>query len=347
MQAIIRVAVISAFIFILVLGASVVFSYAKHFTTFTEFFAGSFKEHQDKKAELLFVGDVMLARSVEKRLAEHGADYPYLRLPKQEEHSFRIANFEASIPTEHRHTQDGTFAFSVHEKYLKALHEHGFHYLGLANNHSYDFGSSNFLNTKEVLKEQGFTAFGDQVDQGSSTIAYTDASGVRVALIGVYAVFEKPESEALLQLLMRAQEKSDMQVVYIHWGTEYELIHSTFQENLAKELISYGADAIIGHHPHVVQDIAIYDNVPVFYSLGNFVFDQFFSKEVQEGLMVKLRVEKNVLTYTLEPITSADVRSQPRLMNEEEKVNFLKKLSERSSEEYRSSIASGSLTFPR
>jgi poly-gamma-glutamate synthesis protein (capsule biosynthesis protein) len=114
--------------------------------------------------------------------------------------------------------------------------------------------------------------------------------------------------------------------VYVHWGNEYELKHSEQQEALAHYVIDSGIDAVIGHHPHVVQDIEIYNGKPIFYSLGNFIFDQYFSGDVQTGLVVKVYIQKDTITYTLVPISSIGRASQPYIMPIEQKTTFLSML---------------------
>src|SRR5690606_29076429 len=95
---------------------------------------------------------------------------------------------------------------------------------------------------------------------------------------------------------------------------EYELVHDELQETLAKALVDAGADAVMGHHPHVVQDVAFYDGVPIFYSLGNFIFDQYWNEHVQTGLGVEMRIEAGQIAYQLIPFTTARSRNQPMVM---------------------------------
>lgn len=98
---------------------------------------------------------------------------------------------------------------------------------------------------------------------------------------------------------------------------------------------------IIGHHPHVVQEIEEYNGKYIFYSLGNFIFDQYFSKDTQEGLLVQVTLEDEKLSYTLLPVKS--VRSQPMLMEGEEKQAFLDALAKRSSKTILQHVATGKL----
>lgn len=80
-------------------------------------------------------------------------------------------------------------------------------------------------------------------------------------------------------------------LVSVHWGVEYETRHNQFQEDFAHKLIDAGAEAVIGHHPHVPQDTERYNGKPIVYSLGNFLFDQGFSEETKKGMYVLLDLQ--------------------------------------------------------
>ncbi len=106
-----------------------------------------------------------------------------------------------------------------------------------------------------------------------------------------------------------------------------------------------GAEAVIGHHPHVVQDIELYKGVPIFYSLGNFIFDQYYSTEVQEGLWVEMEVAAdNSVEYTLKGVTSIGSWSAPRFMSAYENDVFLQTLAKKSTKSIYEQIESGKIT---
>ena len=112
----------------------------------------------------------------------------------------------------------------------------------------------------------------------------------------------------------------------MHAGTEYTRKPNQRQIDFARAAIDAGADIVIGHHPHWIQDIEIYQGKPIFYSLGNFVFDQMWSQETREGLIVKIQISNaKVQKAELMPII-IDNYCCPRLADEEEKVKILKKI---------------------
>ena len=113
------------------------------------------------------------------------------------------------------------------------------------------------------------------------------------------------------------------------------------QQNLAHELIDAGTDVVIGHHPHVVQEIELYNGKFIFYSLGNAVFDQYFSEETQKGLGVEILLNNRGAEYTLHPLTSE--RSQLQLMADDDARAFLKGLSRRSTKAPQDQIIAGTV----
>ena len=113
-------------------------------------------------------------------------------------------------------------------------------------------------------------------------------------------------------------------IVFIHWGVEYQHTPQDSQITFAHQLIDQGVIAIIGMHSHVVQSFEIYKHHPIFYSLGNFIFDQYFSTATQEGLTVNLVIRPSQIKVSLFPVKI--IKSQPQLMNQNEKKTFLNKL---------------------
>ncbi len=293
---------------------------------------------------MLFLGDIMLARNVETLIRANGRYYPLKGIRDLlAEHTVVIGNFEASIPERHIHTPSFTFAFSVMPEMATALTDTGITDVTLANNHAYDFGVAAYEHTKKVLTDAGLTVGGNPQSVSDTDVIYHTIDEVTVAIIPIHATITTPPLSDIRGVLARAAEKSDVQVASIHWGTEYVHTANDTQRTLAHALIDAGADAIIGHHPHVVQNIEEYRGAPIFYSLGNCIFDQYWSTAVQEGLTVALSFTKKNAHYTLIPITSIDTKSAPRPMNRVERVQFLDTLAEGSSPSLQDGIRAGEL----
>jgi gamma-polyglutamate biosynthesis protein CapA len=291
---------------------------------------------------MVFVGDVMLARNVEVLMDREGVGYPFagLTLDLLAPNSAIVGNFEASMALPHVPTPALHMRFSVAEKNLAPLREAGFTHLSLANNHSLDYGVEGYENTVSLLQQHSLSVFGHNQTLGEHSISYVKTPRGTVALIGINASQQIPSKRDLTFLLNEAGKESDLQIAYVHWGEEYEPIHSRAQELLATELVAGGIDLIVGHHPHVVQDIDVVNGVVVFYSLGNYVFDQYFEPEVMEGLVLSLDFTEDPVV-TLLPVGSSAPLSQPTLMEQKRHQDFLLELSSRSHADLKETIKAG------
>ncbi|MES2749516.1 MAG: CapA family protein [Patescibacteria group bacterium] len=297
---------------------------------------------------LTFVGDVLLARNVEFLMKTRGVGYPFKNVPELlgADNVAVIGNFESAILEQHRQTPSYVTTFSVDKNLLPTLSQADFTHMSLANNHSFDYGSTTFSFTRQSLELAGITPFGHpSVVDGLSTVIIPNGT-VTIGVLALNRVFTPITPEQITISLQALASTTDFQVVYIHWGEEYMLKHSATQESYARQFIDAGADAIIGHHPHVVQDIDVYNGAPIFYSLGNFIFDQYFSVDVEQGLVVKLSFLAESVQYELVPVSSENSHSQPALMAEAERALFLANLARRSNPLYKENIKSGKLILP-
>lgn len=280
-----------------------------------------------------FFGDVMLARNVERLLSQQGNDYVLKNFEIPTKTDFSVINFESAMVEPHVLTPNFTFRFATNPDLLPSLSPLSVTHASLANNHGLDYGASGYALTKDKLQQNNIETFGHPTIFSSTTsVKYLSKDNMTLALIAVHTLFSVPTEADIKAVMDEAKNQSDLQIIYIHWGDEYELVANASQRRLAEILISHGANVIVGHHPHVVQNIEIINGVPVFYSLGNFIFDQYFSSDVMEGLVVDMVIDESI-TYNLYPITSQGTHSQPRLMTDEERLMFLQKLAERSGEE--------------
>lgn len=188
-------------------------------------------------------------------------------------------------------------------KYLKVTT------VGLANNHTMNRGAAGLKKTKEILTAAGIDWSGDPNKNDDNSIRRYSQGDITVALLPVNVFMGAAGVEKLIRL---EKSKNNFVIVLPHWGNEYEATHSAAQEKLARTWIGAGADLIVGAHPHVIQDAQIINNKIVFYSLGNFIFDQMFSKETQEGIILSGIISKDKIKLVLTPIVSK--RMKPEIM---------------------------------
>ncbi len=313
-------------LFVAIVGAGV------HLTVvnFPEFRIPSFEFWQFVEtyddAHVLFVGDIMLGRNVEVLGEQNGTSYSFRKVEELiRSADLAVGNFEGTIPQNHIPTQSLGMTFSIEEKYMQELHNAGIDVLSLANNHALDYGPQSYENTLSVCSQYGISCFGHPLTVTSSSTSIKKVGDTTIGFLFMHTLFTEPDLDALQAVVTELKQKSDFQIVFVHWGNEYELLHSYKEEGLAHLLIDNGIDAVIGHHPHVIQDIEIYNDKPIFYSLGNFIFDQYFSDEVQKGLGIDLMFERDRVIYTLIPFSSKDSRSQPYVVTGDERMEIYKR----------------------
>ena len=280
--------------------------------------------------DFLFFGDIMLDRNVGKIIKKDNNNLNNLlsAIPVNffTNHDIVGANLEGAV------TQNGTHAppinsndFAFAPELVKNFKDnYYFDFFNIANNHVTDQGQAGFEETQKNLEDLSLNFVGcpdKQVDDCSVKIIKINGKTIGVAGFSmVYGVF--PVDKALEKIKSLASS-TEMVVVNIHWGSEYEHRFSKAQQNLAYKMIDAGADVIIGHHPHVIQGMEIYNNHPIFYSLGNFIFDQYFSSDTQEELAVNLKYQNNVWDIVITPLSSN--RSHISIMEEPAKQKLLQK----------------------
>jgi poly-gamma-glutamate synthesis protein (capsule biosynthesis protein) len=261
---------------------------------------------------VLFVGDIMLGRGVESLMEEYGMEYPFQNVRKRiTEASLSVGNLEGIVSEKHIHTPSMTFQFSIRSEYLSYVHAVGIDVLSLANNHSNDYGDGALAYTRALCIQSNLLCGGGPTMTPEYSTVVTEVHGKKIGLFFLQTVTQTPAFDDIMKQIMSLRTESDIQIAYVHWGDEYALTHNVAQELLAKKLIDSGIDAVIGLHPHVVQDIGMYKGKPIFYSLGNFIFDQYFSTDVQEGIAVLMDIDDTKIVYSLLGHTSIATRAQP------------------------------------
>lgn len=280
-------------------------------------------------ASMLLFPDMMLGRNVASLSAKgDGFDYPFQRLEGIERQFFRgfnllVANLEGPI-TSFRASTQKSISFGFDPAVVPVLKKYGFDLLSLANNHGNDQGKQGLADTRKYLDQAGIGHFGDPLREDSSFVAIREVGGMDIAFVGFNLTDHRVDDTVLTKTIQNARASADLVVVFVHWGAEYSRYPTNQQKEWGKLFIDSGADVVVGHHPHVVETVEVYNNHPIFYSLGNFIFDQYFSKETQEGLGVGAVAGAKTIKYYLIPYTIP--KSQPTLMGHAERQIFLQNL---------------------
>ena len=260
---------------------------------------------QGPDPSILFVGDIMLDRSV----ARHAMASSTGALFKGVLGLFRtadanVANLEGAITQNPSIAQiDHTILHFTFDPVLaqNALAPLNLSAASLANNHAYDFGVSGFDATRQYLEGWGIQAFGHPYNVRNLS-AQMVLRGKTICLVGYHSLYDATTTEVVAEVA-NIKPGCYRVVVFAHWGQEYEPVADAAQERQAHEFIDAGADLVVGAHPHVVQNVEVYRDRAIFYSLGNFMFDQNFSWATTHGLAVKATFGATSTTYNLTPIT--------------------------------------------
>lgn len=274
------------------------------------------------------------SRSLNAYYDENGPAY-FLQSVKPvfEADDLTIVNMEGTL-TESTSRMDKTFAFKGPADYTKILTEGSVEAANLANNHSRDYGEQSYTDTIAALDAAGIVNF------GYDRTAVMDVNGVKVGLVGTYELAEGMGCEEEMIANIKAVEDQGAQIVIVsfHWGIERENYPDETQVSLAHSAIDHGADLVLGHHPHVLQGIEVYNGKNIVYSLGNFcfggnsnpsdkdtmIFQQTFT--VQNGELVEDNVT-NVIPCSLSSESGRNTY-QPTPLEGEEKDRVIAKIEE-------------------
>lgn len=256
---------------------------------------------KEESFTISFVGDMMFDRYIRERAALTGYDVILSdTAPLFENSDLIIGNLEGPISAlapvaDWRDSGPNHYKFTFATSVASTLHTFGFSAVNLANNHIMNFGDEGLSQTKYWLGENDVEYLGAP-DELYVPWRYTSGS----IPIVVYALdsWHTRDVALLLEKISKEQEESFV-AVYMHWGDEYDRVPNNGQRELARALVDAGVDLIVGTHPHVIQTKEQYHNAWVYYSLGNFVFDQYFDENVRCGAVLHAHIAKDG-TYTVE-----------------------------------------------
>lgn len=248
---------------------------------------------QKEKTVILFGGDMMFDRTVRLAMEENGDDF-ILSCVKDTLASadLVVANLEGPItsnPSKSLGSVIGSpenFTFTFPTSTASLLKRHNISLVALGNNHITNFGGEGVRETKDWLSRAGVRHFGDPYVSENDRVARLDLGGIPFSFVS-WSDWTGGTKEEVLAQITHEKLSGRRPVVMAHWGEEYVAANGN-QKALAKAFVDAGAVLVIGGHPHVVQEREFYRGVPIYYSLGNFVFDQYWNEEVRTGLLVRV-----------------------------------------------------------
>jgi len=218
----------------------------------------------------------------------------------------RLGNLECVVATLGS-AGDKNYTFRAHPRALPVLKRH-FDALALANNHSGDFGREAFVEMLGLLNGVQLGQFGGGHNLSEAhTPLILERKGLRIALLGYNEFMPRSfeadhnapgvawsEDEQVVADIRRARSfyQADLVIPVMHWGWENELTSNARQRQLARLMVDAGADAVIGGHPHVTQEIEYYQGKPIIYSVGNFVMKETDNARQRQGWVLRLQLDK-------------------------------------------------------
>ncbi|MES2215792.1 MAG: CapA family protein [Patescibacteria group bacterium] len=277
---------------------------------------------------LVFVGDIMLSRNIGSLMVENNDwGYPFEHVKDfLKKADLTFANFENPVSTRGENV-GSIYSFRVDPRVLQGMTDSGIDVVSIANNHIWDWGPEAFADTLTLLPASDITPVGGGNDYATvHTPVVKDVKGTKIAFLAYTRLVPGflsrtdsvpavayPTIEQIALDVDVAKTMADLVVVSFHWGNEYETKHNAEQELWAHAAIDAGANLVVGHHPHVMQEVERYNDGYIAYSLGNFVFDQNFSEDTSKGLVLEVLVDDKKIQEVKQHIVTFNKTYQPSL----------------------------------
>ncbi|MGB4504015.1 MAG: CapA family protein [Syntrophaceticus sp.] len=293
-------------------------------------------------------GDLMLSRRVAVAMTENGTYYPFEQMaPLLKKSDLTFGNLETSLSRRGTPIPGKGIWFRSDPAVAGALKEAGYDVLSIANNHILDYDSPALLDTLEFLREQGIDPVGGgrDLDEAVQPVI-KEFKGQKIAFIAatemadIFWSYQYPRTfearpdipgvqkfdvDELVNTVSSLRDQVDTIVVSLHWGTEYSDYPEEYQKEAAHRLVDAGAKLVIGHHPHCLQGVEMYNGSFIAYSLGNFVYDKQRRPKCQETVLIKTFFQgKELERVELYPVMIS--YEQPRTAQRDDADRILQKM---------------------
>lgn len=249
----------------------------------------SIPSHDPNVRTLLVTGDVIPARGVDYFASQrHDFLWPFRPTAAYTSNAdITFINLETPLFAGCPVNPNSGFTFCGDARFVNGLTLMGADVANLANNHLSNYGAQGITLTEQLLNSHGI------LTSGLGPVAVINVRGIKFGFIGFNGVGRAIDKTALKEGIARARQLADIVVVQFHWGKEYERQPMPAPEvptpddpvTIGHDAIDWGADIVIGNHPHWYQGVEIYHGKLITYAHGNFVFDQMWSEETREGVI--------------------------------------------------------------
>ncbi len=267
---------------------------------------------------VVFTGDILLDRGVRRVIDKHGVDHLFTEGVDSMFRSAQVVVGNLECPaTKIQSPVQKLYIFRGEPEWLEALKRHGITHLNLANNHSIDQGREGLIDTRQNIINTGITAIGAGANMTEAAepvlLSRTPRNvwlvpSLRLALENYAYLPDKPcvSQEPMDSLLnrvhrLRKADSTAVIIVSLHWGGEHTMHPVNSQRWDARQIIRAGADVLVCHHTHTLQDVEDINGHSVFYSIGNFIFDQ-SKPENTKACLVRLKITAETVTTEAIPL---------------------------------------------
>lgn len=285
----------------------------------------------DTQIVMTFVGDCTVG--CEDRLLNK--DYSFAKVVEREgygyflskvkdffsEDDLTVANFEGVLKDTHYGAANKTYCFRGLPDYAQILVLGSVEAVNLANNHTGDYGATGRITTLKALKAANVKTF----DETSEYIF--EKNGIKIAFCGFWGVGFNKRADIAARIRQLKEEGANAVICALHFGEEYATYHNKVQTQVARMVIDAGADLVVGHHPHIVQGMEVYNSRTIFYSVGNFLFGGNAEVRSNESLVPRVTMTfsddgtylgQQVLLYPANESGNTEMNDyQPRLVQGE------------------------------
>ncbi len=272
-------------------------------------------EEEISEIKIIVAGDMMLDRGVEYMVNKFGKGdfkFPFLKIANYlKEADIVFGNLEGPI-SERGKKLGSIYSFRHNPKIIEGLKYANFNVISLANNHALDYGREALEDTMNILKENEIEYVGAGFNEKEAfSVKIKEVKGQKIGFLSFTNIgtkefkagnnfsgisfIEKEDLEKVKEIIKEAKEKVDFLIVAFHSGKEYSFEPTPFQIEFDRMCINAGADVVAGHHPHVVQKTEKYKGGFIVYSLGNFIFDQYFSENTMKGILLEILIKNGKL----------------------------------------------------
>lgn len=307
-----------------------------------------------EEIRLAFAGDILLDGFVGGQIAKYGVNFPFQKVaPVMQKADLAFANLETPVSVRGE-AAGKTFVFRSKPAALAGLTYAGIDGVTLANNHILDYGRTAMLDTLTHLDRNkiGHTGAGANIEEAFKPYTKT-VKGKRIAILGASRVLSDPswyagknspgaasayKDEPLLSAIKKSAKENDYTIVYMHWNQEFKDYPEAYARKLARQMIDSGADIILGAHSHCLMGIEYYKHKPIYYSLGNFVFNRSTrgGDKTLHSMLVNFTIGQSGVTSSITPVKI--IGGQPNFMGDAYNKETIRRLNQLS---YNAKIAPG------